>query len=60
MVILKDLETGEQKEFKSFIALEQYTGVFFLRLHELCAKDKIFKWENRSYKITFEEEDVEA
>ena len=56
MVILADLETGEQKEFKSFIALEKYTGVFFLRLHELCVKNKIFKWENKSYKITFEED----
>ena len=56
MVILADLETGEQKEFKSFIALEKYTGVFFLRLHELCAKNKIFKWENKSYKITFKED----
>lgn len=53
MVILEDLETGEQKEFKSFIALEEYTGVFFIYLHELCVKNKIFKWENRSYKITF-------
>ena len=56
MVILEDLETGEKKEFKSFIALEEYTGVFFLRLHELCVKNKIFKWENKSYKITFEED----
>lgn len=55
MVILEDLETGEQKEFKSFIALEEYTGVFFIHLHELCVKNKIFKWENKSYKITFEE-----
>ena len=56
MVMLEDLETGEKKAFKSFIALEQYTGVFFLRLHELCVKNKIFKWENKSYKITFEED----
>ena len=56
MVILQDLETGEKKEFKSFTALEQYTGVFFLLLHELCVKNKIFKWENKSYKITFEED----
>ena len=56
MVTLEDLETGEKKEFKSFIALEKYTGVFFLRLHELCVKNKIFKWENRSYKITFKED----
>lgn len=56
MVTLEDLETGEKKEFKSFIALEEYTGVFFLRLHELCVKNKIFKWENRSYKITFKED----
>lgn len=56
MAILEDLETGEQKEFKSFIALEEYTGVFFLRLHELCVKNKIFKWQNKSYKITFEED----
>ena len=56
MVILEDLETGEKKEFKSFTALEQYTGVFFLLLHELCAKNKIFKWENKTYKITFEED----
>lgn len=56
MVILEDLETGEQKEFKSFTALEEYTGVFFLRLHELCVKNKIFEWENKSYKITFEED----
>lgn len=57
MIMLEDLETGEKKAFKSFIALEQYTGVFFLRLHELCVKNKIFKWENKSYKITFEEDD---
>ena len=56
MVMLEDLETGEKKEFKSFVALEEYTGVFFLRLHELCVKNKIFKWENRSYKITFKED----
>lgn len=56
MVILEDLETGEQKEFKSFTALEKYTGVFFIHLHELCVKNKIFKWENKSYKITFEED----
>ena len=56
MVILEDLETGEKKEFKSFIELEEYTGVFFIRLHELCAKNKIFKWENKSYKITFEQD----
>ena len=56
MVMLEDLETGEKKAFKSFIALEQYTGVFFLRLHELCVKNKIFKWENKSYKISFEED----
>lgn len=56
MVALENLETGEKKEFKSFIALEEYTGVFFLRLHELCVKNKIFKWENRSYKITFKED----
>lgn len=55
MVILENLETGEQKEFKSFTALEEYTGVFFIRLHELCVKNKIFKWENKSYKITFED-----
>ena len=60
MVILEDLETGAQKEFKSFSSLEKYTGVFFLYLHELCAKNKILKWENKNYKITFEqqEEDV--
>ena len=57
MVILEDLETGEQKEFKSFTALEQYTGVFFIHLHELCVKNKIFKWEDKNYKIAFEEED---
>ena len=56
MVVLEDLETGEQKEFKSFIALEEYTGVFFLRLHELCVKNKIFKWVDKSYKIMFEED----
>ena len=56
MVILEDLETGEQKEFKSFIALEEYTGVFFVRLHELCIKNKIFKCEDKSYKITFKED----
>ena len=56
MVALENLETGEKKEFKSFIALEEYTGVFFLRLHELCVKNKIFKWEDRSYKITFKED----
>ena len=56
MVTLEDLETGEKKEFKSFVALEEYTGVFFLRLHDLCAKNKIFKWENKSYKITFEQD----
>ena len=56
MIILENLETGEQKEFKSFIALEEYTGVFFIYLHELCVKNKIFKWENKSYKITFEED----
>ena len=54
MVILEDLETGEKKEFKSFIALEEYTGVFFLRLHELCVKNKMLKWENKNYKIRFE------
>ena len=56
MVTLEDLETGEKKEFKSFIALEEYTGVFFIHLHELCVKNKVFKWENKSYKITFEED----
>ena len=60
MVILEDLETGAQKEFKSFVALEKYTGVFFLYLHELCEKDKIFKWENKSYKITFEEQEEDV
>ena len=59
MVILEDLETGAQKEFKSFVALEKYTGVFFLYLHELCVKNKIFKWENKNYKITFEEQEEE-
>ena len=56
MVILEDIETGEQKEFKSFTALEQYTGVFFIHLHELCAKNKMLKWEDKNYKITFEQE----
>ena len=57
MVILEDLETGEKKEFKSFIALEEYTGVFFLHLHELCVKNKMLKWENKNYKIRFEADD---
>ena len=57
MVILEDLETGEKKEFKSFISLEEYTGVFFIQLHELCEKNKIFKWENKNYKIRFEADD---
>ena len=57
IVILEDLETGEKKEFKSFISLEEYTGVFFIQLHELCEKNKIFKWENKNYKIRFEADD---
>ena len=57
MVILEDLETGEKKEFNSFAALEEYTGVFFLHLHELCEKNKMLKWENKSYKIIFEADD---
>ena len=57
MVILEDLETGEKKEFKSFSALEEYTGVFFLHLHELCVKNKMLKWENKNYKIRFEADD---
>ena len=60
MVILEDLETGEKKAFKSFSSLEKYTGVFFLYLHELCAKNKIFKWENKNYKITFEEQEEDV
>lgn len=55
MVILEDLETGAKREFKSFTALEEYTGVFFIHLHELCVKNKILKWQNKNYKITFEE-----
>ena len=60
MVILEDLETGEKKEFKSFSSLEKYTGVFFLYLHELCEKNKILKLKNKSYKITFEEQEEEV
>ena len=54
--MLEDLETGERKEFKSFTALEKYTGVFFLHLHELCVKNEMLKLENKNYKIIFVED----